>query len=86
MEQRLLAGNEETQDDGNMRLMTAMAVVARADLVTLTVRRAAQQYEKSHRLVLVEPVNKSEPLKVAMLWHKRLAPDAGSTWLRQTLR
>jgi DNA-binding transcriptional LysR family regulator len=89
LEQRLLADNEGVQDDANTRvhdLITAMAVVERTDLVTLTVRRVAQQYAKSHRLVLIEPVQKNEPLKVTMLWHKRLAPDAGLAWLRQTLR
>jgi DNA-binding transcriptional LysR family regulator len=65
--------------------MTAMAVVERSDLVTLTVRRVAQQYAKSHRLVLIESVTKSEPLKITMLWHKRLESDPALTWLRQAL-
>lgn len=89
LEQRLLAGDEEPQDEGNTRvhdLMTAMAVVEHTDLVTLTVRRVALQYQKSHPLVLIEPIKKNEPLKITMLWHKRLAPDAGLAWLRQTLR
>lgn len=41
--------------------MTAMAVVGRTDLVTLTVRRVAQRYASSHRLVLIEPLTKNEP-------------------------
>jgi DNA-binding transcriptional LysR family regulator len=89
LEQRLLADDQEAHDEANTRvhdLITAMAVVERTDLVALTVRRVAQQYAMSHRLVLIEPVKRSEPLKVTMLWHKKLATDAGLSWLRQTLK
>ena len=89
LEQRLLAADEGAEDDANTRvhdLITAMAVVERTDLVVLTVRRVAWQYAMSHRLVLIEPVKRSEPLKVTMLWHKKLATDAGLSWLRQTLK
>ena len=85
LEQRVVAADGEADDEGASRvydLVTALAVVGRTDFISWSVRRFAERYAKCNRLVLIEPPQKHEPVKISMVWHTKLEPDAGLAWLR----
>ncbi|HEX5184394.1 MAG TPA: LysR substrate-binding domain-containing protein [Allosphingosinicella sp.] len=78
------AGGEE----GQMTLYdvpTAIATVAATDLVALVPRRLVPKSAAPERIAIVESSAESG-LDMAMLWHSRLAGDAGLLWLRTLVR
>ena len=87
LEQRVLAAEDAAEDESRVYdLMTALAVVGRTDLITWSARRFAERYAKPNRLVLIEPAQKRDPIKISMVWHTKMEPDAGLAWLRDLLR
>ncbi|HEY1604598.1 MAG TPA: LysR family transcriptional regulator [Allosphingosinicella sp.] len=64
---------------------TAIATVAATDLVALVPRRLVPKSAAPERIAIVESRAESG-LDMAMLWHSRLAEDAGLAWLRALVR
>ncbi len=92
LERRVVAAAmaEETAPDeeGHVTLYdvpTAIATVAATDLVALVPRRLVSKVAAPERIAIIETRAQSG-LDMAMLWHGRLAEDAGLAWLRALVR
>ena len=58
-------------------------IVARTELIACVPRRLAAELAASHGLVALEPPYDTPPVTVEAVWHQRMGPDPGVTWLRQ---
>jgi len=59
------------------------SIVARTDLIASVPRRLAAELSAAHGLVPLEPPYDTVPVAVEAVWHQRMEPDPGVTWLRQ---
>jgi DNA-binding transcriptional LysR family regulator len=58
-------------------------IIARTDLIACVPRRLAAELSVIHGLVALEPPYDIPPVAVEVVWHQRMEPDPGVTWLRQ---
>jgi DNA-binding transcriptional LysR family regulator len=61
---------------------TAVAIVARTDMVACVSRRIAERAMIGHDITVLRPAAQSDALNLAMTWHRRHDADAGFGWLR----
>jgi DNA-binding transcriptional LysR family regulator len=66
--------------------LAAPHAVAHTDWFFAAPRELAADLAKDLGLLLLEPPIPLPALKVALVWHERLAADAGHKWLRELLR
>jgi DNA-binding transcriptional LysR family regulator len=58
-------------------------IIARTDMIACVPRRLAAELSAIHGLVPLEPPYDTPPVTVEVVWHQRMQPDPGVTWLRQ---
>lgn len=65
---------------------TAVALVARTDLIALVPQKMAAWAVNSGRVVIVDGMKEESSYQMAMIWHARHRSDQGLTWLRDRIR
>lgn len=65
---------------------SAIAVVARSDMVTLIPRRLAQLSAESGRLKLIEPPYPSTPVDIGLIYLKERLAEPAIAWMRDLIR
>ncbi|TWC99598.1 LysR family transcriptional regulator [Sphingobium sp. AEW010] len=65
--------------------MCALGVVARSDLVTLSIRQAAIDFSQTNPIALFEPPFEAQPFPISMVWNRKLRDDPGLCWLRDMI-
>jgi DNA-binding transcriptional LysR family regulator len=63
--------------------LTAIATVARTDLIALVPRRLAVKSMESRDIAVIAGGLPVSEIDMAMLWHTRLGSDHGLRWLRE---
>jgi DNA-binding transcriptional LysR family regulator len=62
--------------------MTAMAIVARTNMIACVPRRIAERAEARGEIRILAPTASEAAIGVAMIWHGRNRADAALAWLR----
>ncbi|MGN6374186.1 MAG: LysR family transcriptional regulator [Sphingomonas sp.] len=66
--------------------LTAIAVVARTDLIALVPKRFAQRDGGKQAVVRLDAPGEAGGIDLTMVWHSRFDDDAGLAWLRGLIR
>ena len=66
--------------------ISAPQILAQSDLVANMSRRIARRLTELHRLRICEPPYPSPPVRLTMLWHRRLDSHPAHRWLRQMIQ
>ncbi|WP_157217081.1 LysR family transcriptional regulator [Flavisphingomonas formosensis] len=64
---------------------TAIATVARTDLIALVARRAVQQYAEADQIAILRTATAPTQVSLSMLWHATQREDPGLAWLRTAI-
>jgi DNA-binding transcriptional LysR family regulator len=66
--------------------ISAAQILVQSDLVTNMSSRVARQLAALHGLRLRRPPYRSPPVRLGMLWHRRLEDQPANRWLRSVVR
>jgi DNA-binding transcriptional LysR family regulator len=65
--------------------LSAAPILVQSDMVVTLSRRIAQEFVRSHPLLLREPPYDSPHVRTMMLWHRRLDGHPAHRWLRDVI-
>ena len=65
---------------------TAVAIIARTNLVALVPRKVATHALARDTIRVLDPPAGTQPFGLSMIWHARQRSDAGLEWLRSRIR
>jgi len=76
-------GSEVTREASNVHdALTAIAIVSVTDLVALVPRQLARKSAQAGQIAIVQAGEPNGHMDMTMLWHTRMAGDAGLRWLQ----
>lgn len=92
LERKLIADAGETMVAGQggdgvvYDSLTAIAIVARTDMVALVPRRFAERDGGEQDVAMLDAPGEGGGVDLVMLWHGKFEDDAGLAWLRGVIR